>query len=64
MGLYVKEEPETFPFSPLEKMDLFTLLIYNELYFKLLPENGCHYKSENAHTAHTDQLRGVDSVST
>ena len=39
--LYVKEELETFCLSPLGKIDLFALFIYNEMYFKLLPENGC-----------------------
>ena len=37
--LYVKEEPETFHLSPLGKIYLFALFIYNEMYYKLLPEN-------------------------
>ena len=39
--LYVKEELETFRLSPLGQIGLFAFFIYNEMYLKLLPANGC-----------------------
>ena len=38
---YLKEKPETFRLLPLGRTDFFALFIYNEMYFKLLPENRC-----------------------
>ena len=58
--LYVKEEPDTFRLSPLGQIDQFTLITYNQMYFKLLPEDGLIQNFENTRT---DQLIGVDSVS-